>query len=244
MRTEREGEGRDREVGKQRDDGGERARERSSNGSLFGGGFRCTRGWSDRWKVLRDEGGGCQGNALPASAYFSSARALGSIQHHREFPDQTHPLDTRPSHYLPRPPSSISVSYHAAPSIFSLSPTIFLLLSRFVSRLPSGSFHLCFTVCSFLVQLIPGSAPFLFPSLLFAECTRLSLPGLVTRSPLVLSLFHSTRIYLVVSLVHQPSCLCPAVGSRCSDRKNYRAVFGRSSTKTIESHAKRRDAVN
>lgn len=141
----------------------EREREKRRNGSLFGGGFRCARGWSDRWKVLRDEGGGCQGNALPASAYFSSARALGSIQHHCEFPDQTHPLDARHPLTLPTPPSSVSfspfVSYHAAPSIFSLSPTILLLLSRFVSRLPSGSFPLCFIVCSFLVQPTPSFAP-------------------------------------------------------------------------------------
>lgn len=143
-------------------DGSKReAQERfSGSGVVFG-----ARGWADRWKVLRDEGGGCQGNALPASAYFSSARALGSIQHHREFPDQTHPLDTRPSHHhhshhlypLLRIymytyihiyisisfPSSVSHPLHPPPS-----PSITLFLSRFVSPLPSGSFPLCLTVVS------------------------------------------------------------------------------------------------
>lgn len=101
---------------------------------------------------------------LPASAYFSSARALGSIQHHREFPDQTHPLDTRPSHHRHShhlyPLLCIyiyictCIYIHLVPFLrlhpptLSLSPAITLFLSRFVSPLPSGSFPLCFTVVS------------------------------------------------------------------------------------------------
>lgn len=140
-------------------------------------------------------------------------------------PPTIYPVLPSPSHTTLLPRFSL---FHQQFFSFSLASFLDYPLALFISVSPSAR-------SSF--NLSPAPLLFLFPSLLFAECTRLSLPGLVTRSPLVLSLFHSIRIYLVVSLVHQPSCLCPAVGSRCSDRKNYRAVFGRSSTKTIESHA-------
>lgn len=181
-------------------------------------------GWSDRWKVLRDEGGGYQGNALPTSAYFSSARALGSIQHHREFPDQTHPLDNRPSRprRQPTPPTSIPFSpfahRHCSLDLLPLDDHSSLSLFPFVSRLPSGSFPLCSAVSLLFIQ--PAPATLLSVSPLFAECTRFSLSGLVS-SPFSLS------------VVLWPSRLCPAWAPRCSDRKNYRTIFGGSSWKTI-----------
>lgn len=184
-----------------------RGRERRRNGSgvVFG-----ARGWADRWKVLRDEGGGCQGNALPASAYFSSARALGSIQHHREFPDQTHPLDTRPSHHHPFY-VYISISFPSSPSPPSPSRSFSL-----VSPLPSGSFPLCFAV-------VVSSSNFLAPSLSLSRvrlfAIRLSpFRELVTRPPLLLlSSSPFNRLYSRASslfLSSSPAKLlpCPAGG--------------------------------
>lgn len=148
--------GEDREVGREREErGGRRSfqndkRDEEAQRNGFGTGVVFgARGWSDRWKVLRDEGGGCQGNALPASAYFSSARALGSIQHHREFPDQTHPLDTRSHPRLPTYPSSISFSILRRVRFIRYPPAIFLFVSsstplplRSTSLLPLSPFCL------------------------------------------------------------------------------------------------------
>lgn len=201
---------------------------RAETPGSYGGGFRCEGLVRDRWKVLRDEGGGCQGNALPASAYFSSARALGSIQHHREFPDQTHPLDTQP------PPLATHHPFvHPAPTLPflprpSFSTTILLFLSCLVSRLPSGplplrptrSLSLSLSLSLLLYPLSPSRS--LFLSRLFAECIRASpLSGVVTR-PLSLSLS-----------IPPATPLLSGAGFRYSDRKNYRAVFGGSSSKTI-----------
>lgn len=138
-------------------------------------------------EVLRDEGGGCQGNALPASAYFSSARALGSIQHHREFPDQTHPLDTRPppptSHPFVHPTLSSSVSPFSLLSPLCLHPSSFSLFLQLLSSiipLDSSSLSLALPLVFFLSvspSPLSSSLPFLSS---FTERTRLSPFGVVT----------------------------------------------------------------
>lgn len=155
-----------KEKNRERESEQEAQKRFSRSGVVFG-----ARGWSDRWKLLRDEGGGCQGNALSASAYFSSARALGSIQHH---PWSSRPKHT-PSTPLPPPPPPLLLPPSTPPPpvtpFLRLSACLFVLLSGalargsspprrillfpscLVSRLPSGSFPLCSAVFALLSSL-------------------------------------------------------------------------------------------
>ena len=136
----------------------------------------------------------------------------------------------------------ISISFPSSVSTLQPSPSRPLLHSFSLASF----LHYPPALFLFVSPLSPRPTLSLSLSLLFAIRITLSLPGACDslsfslRPPLI----DSVHASLSLSLTSQAGRVRLVVGPRCSDRKNYRAVFGGSSAKTIESPPPRRDAVN